>query len=250
MQVWAPSCSCRGFLCSAASKSLSCAFCRPPRVAGGSGASTCTVVPVSARCVRAVALAAAMCGGSKLDFPCHAVLCSRPSRPHFLRSVVYDVYMSTRGDVRLVDVAPIVDTTSPLLFTWPELGLAPLPTGLPRHDGGDEGAGGDPGADDRGSGDGAAASGADGGAAGGSGVAGGEETRGGGQGQGGTGVPEVLGVPSSAESLPLRLVGEGEGLQLGMAGAVAMPYDMLMLQDLDLGTVEGAVGHMRRQQQG
>jgi hypothetical protein len=38
-----------------------------------------------------------------------------------LRADTYDVYVSSKGTVRLVDLNPVGGTTSPLLFDWAEL---------------------------------------------------------------------------------------------------------------------------------
>jgi hypothetical protein len=40
----------------------------------------------------------------------------------FLFAVVYDVYVTTALVVKLLDINPIGGATSPLLFTWEELG--------------------------------------------------------------------------------------------------------------------------------
>eukprot|EP00798_Chlamydomonas_sp_ICE-L_P008641 gene8641-34089_t len=40
-----------------------------------------------------------------------------------LRNYTYDVYVATNGSVKLMDFGPMDDSTSPLLFSWEELGL-------------------------------------------------------------------------------------------------------------------------------
>lgn len=51
----------------------------------------------------------------------------------YLRAVAFDIYVSTRGSVKLLDINPWGWTTQPLLFTWQELEDLAAPAPLHEH---------------------------------------------------------------------------------------------------------------------